>query len=162
VENYVQPHQNTIAQSLDYRTAQSALSALQSADFSLEQFSLMPEEIDSNATINETEAAKGAGAGALTGSVFGSLMGGLFAYAETLSGSVLLDTTHLLGLMLAGSGVGAAAVSILGALTGVNVHKGQDTTAPIQQYALLANVDQGELMKAQEVLQQAGITTLPN
>jgi hypothetical protein len=162
MKNYVQPHQNTIAQFLDYQTAQSAFSTLQSAGFSLEQFSLVPEETDPNATINETEAAKGAGAGAMTGAVFGSLMGGLFAYAGTLSGSTPLDATHLIGLMLAGSGVGAAAVGLLGALTGVNVHKGQDTSTPIQQYALLANVDQGELMRAQEVLQQAGITTSPN
>jgi hypothetical protein len=72
------------------------------------------------------------------------------------------SSTHLIGLILAGSGVGAAAVGILGALTGANVHKGQEVTAPIQQYVLVADVSQDELIKAQSLLQEEGIAVTPN
>jgi hypothetical protein len=162
MKNFIQPHQNTIAQSLDYSAAQAAIAALQAADFPPEQFSLIPEEIDPNVAVGQTEAAKGAGVGATTGAVFGGLMGGLIAYASMLSAGNPLSTTHLLGLVLAGSSVGAAAVSILGALTGANVHQGQDTSVPNQYYVLVADVSQDELLKAQKVLQEAGVEVVPN
>jgi hypothetical protein len=162
MENFVQPHRNTIAQSLDYKTAQSALSVLQAAGFPAEQFSLMPEELDPNSSINQTEAAKGAGVGAMSGSLFGSLMGGLVAYGSTVTAGAELTPTHLIGLALAGAGIGAVSVSILGALTGANVHKGQEVTAPVQQYILVAEVNQDELIKAQALLQQEGIPVTPN
>jgi hypothetical protein len=159
---FVQPHRNTIAQSLDYQTAQSALTTLQSAGFPPEQFSLMPEELDPNPSINETEAVKGAGVGASSGAVLGGLVGGMIALGSTLAMESEFSATHLIGLILAGSGVGAAAVSILGALTGANVHKGQEVTAPIQQYVLVADITQDELIRAQTLLQDEGIAVTPN
>jgi hypothetical protein len=159
---FVQPHRNTIAQSLDYQTAQSALTTLQSAGFPPEQFSLMPEELDPNPSVNETEAAKGAGIGATSGAVLGGLVGGMIALGSTLAMGSEFSTTHLIGLILAGSGVGAVAVSILGALTGANVHKGQEVTAPIQQYVLVADITQDDLIRAQTLLQEEGIAVTPN
>ena len=172
MKNFVKPHQNTIAQSLDYQTAQLALSTLQKAGFPPEQFSVIPQVLDPNSSFKETEAAKGAGVGAMTGTVFGGLIGGLIAYASSLSlgsdlgssdlGSSDLDSLHLIGLMLAGSGVGALAVSILGALTGVNVHKNQVVSAGAEQYILIADVTPDELEQAQMLLQESGISVTPN
>ena len=167
MKNFVKPHQNTIAQSLDYQTAQLALSTLQKAGFPPEQFSVIPQVLDPNSSFSETEAAKGAGVGAMTGTIFGGLMGGLIAYASSLSlGSDLggsgLDSLHLIGLVLAGSGVGALAVSILGALTGVNVHKNQVVSVGAEQYILIADVTPDELEQAQMLLQASGVSVTPN
>ena len=167
MKNFIKPHQNTIAQSLDYQTAQLALSTLQKAGFPPEQFSVIPQALDPNSSFNETEAAKGAGVGAMTGAAFGGLMGGLIAYASVLSlgsdlGSSDLGSSHLVGLVLAGSGVGALAVSILGGLMGVNIHKDQDTPASVEQYILLADVTPDELGQAQMLLQENGISVTPN
>jgi predicted lipid-binding transport protein (Tim44 family) len=161
MENFVKPHQNTIAQSLDYQTAQLALSTLQKAGFPPGQFSVIPQDLDPNSSFNETEAAKGAGVGAMTGTVFGGLMGGLIAYANSLSVGSDLGSLHLVGLVLVGSGVGALAVSILGAFTGMNVHKDQAAEAAVQ-YILIANITPAELEQAQILLQGNGISVTPN
>jgi hypothetical protein len=162
MKNFVKPHQNTIAQSLDYQTAQFALSTLQKAGFPPEQFSVIPQALDPNSSFDETEAARGAGVGASTGAIFGGLMGGLIACASTLSIGSDLGLLHLVGLVLAGSGVGALAVSILGALTGGNVHKDQEISATVEQYILIADVTPDELGQAQMLLQKNGISVTPN
>ncbi len=162
MKNFRTPHQNTIAQSLDYQTAQLALSTLQKAGFPPEQFSVIPQVLDPNSSAKETEAAKGAGVGAMTGAAFGGLAGGLIAYASTLAVGSDSDSSHLVGLVLAGSGVGALAVSILGALTGVNVHKGQEPSTTVGQYILIADITPDELGQAQELLQENGIPITPN
>jgi hypothetical protein len=162
MKNFKTPHQNTIAQSLDYQTAQFALSTLQKSGFPPEQFSVIPQALDPNSSFNETEAAKGAGVGAMTGSVFGGLLGGLIAYASSLAVGSDLGSSHLLGLVLAGSGVGALAVSILGALTGVNVHKDQEASASVEQYIIIADITPDELGQAQMLLQENGISVTPN
>jgi hypothetical protein len=162
MESFVKPHQNTIAQALDYQTAQLALSTLQNAGFPLEQFSVIPQALDPNSSVNETEAAKGAGVGAMTGAIFGGLMGGLIAYASTLSTGSALSSTHLIGLVMVGSGIGALAIGILGALTGGNVHKNQDVSAPVEQYVLIADITPDELGQAQALLQNNGILVTPN
>jgi hypothetical protein len=162
MKNFRTPHQNTIAQSLDYQTAQLALSTLQKAGFPPEQFSVIPQALDPNSSFNETEAAKGAGVGALTGSVFGGLVGGFIAYASSLTVGSDLDSSHLLGSVLAGSGVGALAVSILGGLTGVNVHKDQEASAVVEQYIIIADITPDELGQAQILLQENGIPITPN
>jgi len=160
MKNYVKPHQNTIAQSLDYQTAQIALGTLQKAGFPPEQFSVIPQTLDPNSSFNETEAAKGAGVGAMTGAAFGGLAGGLIAYASSLSIGLDLGATPWIGLVLAGSGVGALAMSILGAFTGTNISKNQ--TASEQQYILLADITPDELEKAQTLLQESGVPITPN
>lgn len=162
MKNFRTPHQNTIAQSLDYQTAQLALSTLQNAGFPPQQFSVIPQALDPNSSSNETEAAKGAGVGAMTGAVFGGLIGGLLAYASTLSNGFELDPLHLIGLVLVGSGVGALAVSILGALAGVNVRKDQENLTEVGQYIIVADVTPDELGQAQMLLQEKGITITPN
>ncbi len=162
MENFIQPHQNTIAQSLDYQTAQLALSTLQEAGFPPKQFSVMPQALDPNSSVNETEAIKGAGVGAMTGAVLGGSMGGLIAYASTLPTGTDLGSTHLIGLVIAGSGVGALAISILGALTGGNVHKDQAVPASTKQYILVADITPDELGHAQALLQRNGIPVTLN
>lgn len=162
MKNFIKPHQNTIAQSLDYQTAQLALSTLQKAGFPAEKFSILPQVLDPNSSVNETEAARGAGVGAMTGAVFGGLTGGFIAYASTLSIGSGLTSFHLIGLVLAGSGVGALAVGVLGALTGGNVHKDQEASASAEQYALIADITPDELGQVQILLQENGIAVTPN
>jgi len=159
MKNYVKPHQNTIAQFLDSQTAQTALDTLQKAGFPPEQFSVIPQALDPNSSFNETEAAKGAGVGAVTGAAFGGLAGGLIAYASSLSIGLDLGAAWV-GLVLAGSGVGALAMSILGAFTGTNIPKNQ--TVSNQQYTLIADVTPAELEQAQTLLQESGIPVTPN
>ena len=160
MKNYVKSHQNTIAQHLNYQVAQDALSTLQKAGFPPDQFSVIPQALDPNSSFNETEAAKGAGVGALTGAAFGGLAGGLIAYASSLATGLNSGSTHWAGLVLAGSGIGALAIGILGAFTGTNVSKNQ--TASEQQYILLADVTPDELEQAQTLLQESGISITPN
>jgi hypothetical protein len=160
MKNYVKPHQNTIAQSLDYQTAQNALSTLQSAGFPPEQFSIIPQSLDPNSSFNETEAARGAGVGAMTGAAFGGLAGGLIAYTSSLAIGLNLGSAHWVGLALAGSGIGALAISILGAFTGTNIPKNQ--TASEQQYILIGDVTPALLEQAQTLLQENGISITPN
>jgi hypothetical protein len=164
MKNFKAPHQNTIAQSLDYQTAQLALSTLQKAGFPPEQFSVIPQALDPNSSLNETEVAKGAGMGAITGSIFGGLVGGLMGYASSLAADSDLGSSHLLGLVLAGSGIGALAVSILGALTGGNVRKDKDQEAStsVEQYIIIADITPDELGQAQMLLQENGIPVTPN
>lgn len=162
MKNFVTPHQNTIAQALDYQTAQLALSTLQKAGFPPEQFSVIPQTLDPNPSINETEAAKAAGMGATAGAVFGSLMGGLIGYGSILSTGTPSSLSHLIGLALAGSGVGALGASILGALTGGYVRNDKNVPASTVQYILVADITPEELRLAQELLQNSGIPTTPN
>ncbi|MBW4515731.1 MAG: hypothetical protein KME11_10945 [Timaviella obliquedivisa GSE-PSE-MK23-08B] len=162
MKNFVNPHQNTIAQSLDYQTAQLALSTLQKAGFPSKQFSVIPESLDPNSSINETEAAKNAGVGALTGTVLGGLVGGLIALAGSFSSGSDLAPLHLTGLVLAGNGVGALAISILGVFIGINVQKDQTDPTTAMQYVLVADVTPDELKQAQILLQESGISVTPN
>lgn len=159
MKNFVTPHQNTIAQFSDYQAAQNALSMLREGGLPIDKFSVVPEALDPNPTFNDTEAAKGAGVGAMTGAAFGGSVGGLIAYVSSLStGS---ESFNWVGLVLAGSGVGALAMSILGAFSGTNVHKNQMASAT-DQYVLIADVTPAELEQAQLLLQKSDASITPN
>ncbi|NJR41241.1 MAG: hypothetical protein HC781_23360 [Leptolyngbyaceae cyanobacterium CSU_1_4] len=90
------------------------------------------------------------------------MIGGLIAFASSLSNGSDLSALHLVGLGLAGSGVGALAVGILGAFTGTNVHKVHPDQAANIQYVLVADITPTELKKAQILLQESGIPVTPN
>ncbi len=111
------------------QAAEAALNALKEANFSTEQFSVVPGA----PPLADTKAKTNAKAGAITGTVLGGLVGFILGFIALGAGIPGFDPVpSLLGLVLAGSGVGAASMSLAAAMTGVNVRKDDEAAAIAQ------------------------------
>lgn len=163
---YAEPLQTPIGLFSDLTSAQSAFKALQEAGFAANRLSLVPQALDPDPAVKDTEAANSAKGGVVAGAVFGALIGLLLGFMSisTFGVGAPDPTKHLIGMVLAGSAVGTAAGGVLGALVGSNVHKGLTEPADSnmkQNYLILATGTQEELAEAQTILQQHG-SIIPN
>jgi hypothetical protein len=158
---FAQPYQKTIGLFSDLNTAENALNELLKAGFSQEKFSLIPQTSDPHPPIQDTEAGKSAKVGAIAGTAGGALLGFLLGYIslESFDMDYVDPFTHLLGVSLAGSAIGAAYTTIIGALAGANVHKGLVEPRygdAATNYLIIAEGTSEELIRAQAILQQHG------
>ncbi|HEY9628030.1 MAG TPA: hypothetical protein V6C84_12060 [Coleofasciculaceae cyanobacterium] len=151
-----QSYQSIVVSFSEKQVAEKALQALQTAGFTQDQLQLNSQ----NPPVPQTEAKKSGGKGAIVGALAGGLVGLIFGYAkvslaETANVSLLGDS---LGMVLAGSLVGAAGMSIIAAMSGVNVIKdqaGTETSALTPIFSVSVNASQPEdVAKAQSILEQ--------
>lgn len=143
-------------------TAEVALKALEEAGISTENLSLIPRTLDPNPPIRDTEAKKSAQAGAIAGALSGCL-GGLILGFMSVHTPNLPDVDaarHIIGLILAGSAIGAAGGSLISGLGGVTVPKGEAEAqyAGLEQNCLIVlDGDAPEnLSQIAEILRQHG------
>lgn len=168
---YLQPYQKPIGLFFDYETAENALNELLKAGFSAEHLSLIPQSLDPNRPVTDTEAAKSAKVGAIAGSFFGGVLGLTIGYISLnlFDFSHIHPLSHIIGLGLAGSALGAAYVALISALAGANVHKIQgksqqdesagassDDSQNGETYLILAEGTATQLSQAQAILRQNG------
>jgi hypothetical protein len=147
----------------DLPMAEAALRALQEADSSLQNVLIMPQILQPTPSIQDTEAKRSAGGGAIAGSVFGSMAGLLLGMMNVISPDVPhIDSAQvLIGMILAGAGVGAAGGSLIGALSGLKVPKGaaEPESAEATNYIIVAEqITPDQVIKAKALLQQQGST----
>jgi hypothetical protein len=158
---FAQPYQKSIGLFLDLNTAENALNELLKAGFSEEKLSLIPQTSDPHPPIQDTEAAKSARTGAIAGTIGGAVLGFLLGYIslETFEVDYVHPFAHLLGVALAGSGIGAAYTSIMAALAGANVHKGlveSKYSNTGSNYLIIAEGTSEEIILAQAILEGHG------
>ncbi len=156
----VKPDEGLIGRFPDREAAETAVTVLQQAGFARERFALMAQP----PTIPETKAKDSGVKGAIVGSLLGALVGLTMSYLKlnVVGGTMDVDAiTNLVGMSLAGSLVGSAALGVIAAMSGVNVRQDQSGTEPAAttpDFLLLAKgLSAEQLTQAQETLQQAGI-----
>ncbi|NJR64308.1 MAG: hypothetical protein HC772_01610 [Leptolyngbyaceae cyanobacterium CRU_2_3] len=139
--------------------AEQAINVLKSK-FSGDRLTLSSQALEP--AINQTQAAGSAKGGAIAGALMGAIVGIWLGYMS-LYGDLLgnIDPVrHLVGLGLAGSGIGAAGGSLLAAITGSNVIKvGIDInySDQVQGYAIFLQGTPDEVAQARKTLQAQGV-----
>lgn len=141
--------------------AESALGALQEAGFSTDQLSLVSQQLNPLPRLEETEASESAKKGAIAGAVLGGLVGFLLGYVSltAVSAFTVDPTSRLLGMTLAGSGIGAVGSSLMGGLSGATVFKPQiepDYIDLEQGYLIVVEGTTEELQQAEKIIQPLG------
>jgi hypothetical protein len=147
----------------DRETAEAAYSTLQEAGFAAERLSVKSQDIAPSPPVEDTEAQRSAGGGAIAGAIFGALAGLLLSVVSTQTeGTAALGPlNNLIGVVLAGSGVGAAGGSLIAALMGASVYRGEtrmDYIEPVR-YIISAEGNSEELERAKAVLGEKGYVT---
>lgn len=142
----------------DQQTAEKALNALQESGLPAENFSLALQTLP----VTETEAGKNAGKGAIAGALCGAIVGLILSYARTnFSQTISSDSPvrNMIGMVLAGSLVGAAGFGLMAAITGVNVVKqdGTESSALEPSFLVFAkDLQAADIIKAKKILIQNG------
>lgn len=162
MEQLIAPHQNLLGLFPNLSAAESGRRALQEAGFPQEQLAILPQSLQPNPPFQSTEAGRSAKGGAIAGTVFGSMAGAILGYMAAASPTLnQADPTQVwIGIALAGSGIGAAAGSLIGGVSGLNVSKGSvtaDSSDCPEQYVLV--MEQGtsdQVIRAKQLLQELG------
>ncbi len=155
----LEPTQHPIGLFSDLKMAESTLNALQEAGFASERIALVPQ----TPPIPATEAKKSGSRGAIAGAVGGGLAGLTLSLTKIMAVGGIPDVTparNMIGMMLAGSLVGAVGMGLIAAMNGVNVRRekdGADAAGLIQDFVLFArDLQPDELKRAREIAQQCG------
>lgn len=155
--NSLEPNQSLVATFSEQQTAEGALGALQKAGFPRENLTLTSQ----TPPVSETEAQESGGKGAIVGTIAGGFVGLIFSYAKVflVAGSTN-PVNDTIGIVLAGSLVGAIGMSLIAAMSGVNVVKDQagveaSALDPIFLVSITASQPE-DLTKAKEILEQYG------
>ncbi|MEX0270631.1 hypothetical protein AB3R30_15925 [Leptolyngbyaceae cyanobacterium UHCC 1019] len=142
----------------DQQIAEKALNALQESGLPAENFSLALQTPPVSATKAGKNAEKGAIAGALCGAIVGFILSyGRTNFAQTISSDSSIR--NMIGMILAGSLVGAAGLGVMAAITGVNVMKqdGAEISALEPNFLVFVKDLQSEdIVKAKRILIQNG------
>ena len=141
----------------DQQAAEKALVTLEHSGFPAENFSLALQ----TPPVTATKAAKNGGKGAIAGALCGAIVGFILGYARTnLAETASSDDPirNLIGMILAGSLVGAAGFGLMAAMTGVNVMKDSDEVSALTPSFLVfvKDLQTEEVTKAKEILAQYG------
>ena len=141
----------------DQQAAEKALVTLEHSGFPAENFSLALQ----TPPVTATKAAKNGGKGAIAGALCGAIVGFILSYARTnFAETVTSDDPirNLIGMILAGSLVGAAGFGSIAAMTGVNVMKDSDEVSALTPSFLVfvKDLQTEEVTKAKEILAQYG------
>lgn len=153
------PTHNAVGQFSTKQLAETAVRALEEAGFERESISLMPRSLDPDPPSEETEAVSNAGSGAIAGTVFGALVGLLLSYISlTLPNSLEVEPVrHLIGFTLIGSGFGAAAGSVIAAVTGTYVSQGvaePERRDLREQYLVFVEGNSEDQSRARNIVEQ--------
>lgn len=111
--------------------------------------------------IEESKAQKSAAGGALVGTVLGGLVGLLISLPSYMFGNAGDGTTQMspIGIILLGSGVGAAGFGLIAGLSGINAPKTNpndiDESKTYQYRVIIAG--EAEYEQAQQILQKQGV-----
>lgn len=138
--------------------AETALNALQESGLPAENFSLALQ----TPPVTETEAGNNAGKGAIAGALCGAIVGFILSYARTnFAQTVNSDSPirNMIGMILAGSLVGAAGLGVMAAITGVNVVKqnGAEISALTPSFVVFAkDLQLEDIVKAKRILIENG------
>jgi hypothetical protein len=140
--------------------AENAVKVLSQSNFAANRLVLLPQSLEP--AVNETRAAGSAKGGAIAGALTGAIAGLWFGYASLYGdlANAVVPVEQLIGLTLAGSGVGAAGGSLLAAITGSNVIKdnvGTNYSDQVQSYVIFLEGTSEEVAQAREILQAKGI-----
>jgi hypothetical protein len=137
-------------------SAQQALQVLSGAGFASEKFSIVAQD----PTIPETEAKQSGAQGAIAGSLFGAFIGLFLSYIKDtgVNQAPTVDPiSNTLGMVLAGSLVGAAGIGLMAAITGGNVRrKGGKTEAVVAQpdfFLLAKDLPDEDIVRIKTMLQ---------
>jgi hypothetical protein len=156
------PHQSLLGSFPDASAAEAGMNALQQAGFDPEKLSIMSQSLEPNPPVLHTEAVRGAGGGALAGTVFGGLAGLLLGYMTAISPSLpqVGSAQVLIGMVLAGAGIGAAGGSLLGVISGARIPKSAETSEQkdrLGNYIIVAEqVTPEAVVQAKDLLKQFG------
>jgi hypothetical protein len=162
MEQLTTPHQILLGSFPHLSQAEAAVDALEKAEFDKKKLSLMPKEFQPDPPVPETEADRGARGGLLAGTVFGAIAGLVMGYMTTVSpgGPAFDGLSALVGITLAGAGIGAAGGGLIGVLSGVQVGKSASELQGANQageYVIVAEqMAPDEVMKAKELLKSLG------
>jgi hypothetical protein len=152
--------QYPIASFPEQQVAEDALDTLVNAGFDKANLILTSQTL--KPTIEETEATQSAKAGAIVGALLGGIIGFLLGYVSLYADflGAIEPVQHVIGLTLAGSGIGTAASSLIAAISGANVVQENlraDYVQPIQGYIIFWTGSPEEVTNAQTVLQGKGL-----
>lgn len=157
--NIANPPQYPVGLFADRPAAEAGLRALQETGFPNEQLSLVPQSLNPNPPIEETEAVRSAAGGALAGTMLGATVGLLLGVISMQLTPEPISMGSLIAVVLAGSGIGAAGTSLIAGLSGASVNKAEaepEKSRMTQGYLILAAGGQSELQQAKQILQQHG------
>lgn len=148
---------NIIGAFADQQLAEDALTVLQQSGFLSENFFSTVQ----TPPVTETKAGENAGKGAIAGALCGAIIGFILSYAKTnFAENANSDdpVRNLVGMILAGSLVGAAGFGLMAAMTGVNVMKeGDDISALTPNFLVFGkDLQPEEVTKAKRILIQHG------
>jgi uncharacterized membrane protein len=158
----IRPHQNSLASFSDRFLAEAAVQTLESAGFAREHLAIVPESLNPEPAVKETEAISSAGSGAIAGTVFGCMAGLLLGFMKVAGADVDAVTgidplQVFIGMTLAGAGVGAAGGGLIAALSGASVRKDAVETLakPTESYIIVAEqITPEQVIKAKQILGQ--------
>lgn len=159
-----QPPQYAVAKFAEESAAHEARIALAEAGLPPENIAINTDEVDPNPPTEQTEAARSSFGGAISGGFLGGLLGLMLAVlALNFPDASPVDLSRPLAsiaiAVAVGGIVGAASLSLVGALSGVNVPK-KDTTSSRQElarrYLVTVAGTEAQIQQAQEILRQKG------
>lgn len=157
----IEPNQHRLGEFSEQRAAEIALKALQEAGFSSERVSLLTKTPTIPATEAKNSGVKGAIVGALTGGLAGLVLN--MAKVSAVGGIPDVDPfRNAIGMVLAGSFIGAASIGVIAAMTGVNVRRGKDedgveAAALIPNFVIFAkDLQPDEVSQAKAIVRQNG------
>lgn len=155
--NVMASNPNIVGAFVDQQVAEKAIVALEHLGLSGDHFSLALQ----TPPVTETKAAKNAGKGAIAGALCGAIIGFILSYARTnFAETVSSDDPirNLVGMILAGSLVGAAAFGLMEAMTGVNVMKEGDDISALKPNFLVfvKDLQPEEVTQAKRILIEHG------
>lgn len=161
MQQLIAPHQTLLGVFPDLPTAEVALNTLRETGFSEVNMAILPQRLEPAPEAQHTEARRSAGGAAVAGTVFGSMAGLLLGFMTIISpnGPDVDPVQGLIGITLAGAGIGAAGTSLIGMLTGSKVSKGstQPESTEATNYVIVAEqATADQVIKAKEVLKQLG------
>jgi hypothetical protein len=158
IQNVDTESQSFIFAFIQKEQAEQAYQVLREHGFTEEQV-VLDFLLADTVNIEQSEAKKSAGGGALVGTVLGGLVGLLLSlprYMVASAGDQLYPMSFV-GIILLGSGVGAAGMSLIAAISGMNAPKtnSQDINeSKTYQYRVIILGEQENYEKAQQILQQ--------
>ncbi len=134
--------------------AQNACNALKSAGYDPENIRVIVAPLPMKLDANQSQIIEGARGGAIAGAVCGALIG--YTLGLLLDSASTTSYVNPIVTMFFGSGIGAAGLSIIAALSGSAAPKQQknDQRALTQEYRIVFTGNESEVNRVSEIVRQ--------